>query len=1010
MSREFLKKYDPSIEQEVYKRWENYELFSPEWTKNYKDIGDEKFVITMPPPNVTGVLHLGHALMLAIEDAMVRYARMSWKETVWIPGTDHAWIATQAVVEKKLKNEGVNKYSLWRDKFVDKVWEWSKASKDTITSQIMKMWASCDWSREHFTLSESLSRAVRKSFVNLYQKWKIYKWDYIVNWCPKSQTVISDIEVDYKEEQTKLYYIRYFVEGKWDSIPVATIRPETIFGDVAVAVNPKDRRYKKFIWKNVLIPIVNRPIPVIADEYVDVTFGTWALKITPTHDPNDYEIWKKHNLPMDKFSIDKDGYFTSLAWEFEWYPREDVMENLEQTLDEIWNIEKIEKYNTKIPYSDRYDTKIQPMLSSQWFVDVEEAARKSMEYVDEEKIKIYPQKFKKIFYNWLEECKPWCISRQQRRGHRIPVWYCENNHKNVFDEDTVFLSSNNSVDDETLKSRILSMMIFNLIADERLPNPFNIEELVNVLFEDTLEKTNQKVYEVYIKAYKLKFAWRDEIVNYLEELERYFKQIANKEDQILKEWDKIVDMVENSEKIKHYQDMYHFQLECKECSSTNLTWEEDVLDTWFSSALWPFSTLWWPEKTYDFQNYFPNTVLETGYDIIFFRVARMIMMSEENLGSIPFENIYLHWLVKRENGEKMSKSKWNIIDPIDVIDRYWADTLRLSLLLGNTPGNDIRFWYNKLDYNSRFLNKLWNASRFIFTKVLESNNEISIDYSLIKEDIYNNQSKLNDFDVWIVNRLDHLTASSSKYMDKFMIGELGQEIIDVVWHDFCDWYIEISKVSPGEMSSKVLLYWIWTILKFLHPFAPFVTEKLWNLLGFEGFLMVSDFPWPMNISEKNIKIQILMDMISEFRNLRHHINIKPHEKVESMVATNSVMKEFIQTYEDVVKTLWNIEKIQYIWEQDNPEQDFVTTVVSDITIWVKAIKEVDEGQIIKQLEKQLEDEKEFLQSLRNILASPWFQEKAPEDVVQEKKDKIEEVKKKIDNLEYEINKKKMNNK
>ncbi len=996
---EFPKKYDHKLEAEVNKKWLDNDLFKPESIKEKRKLNWKKFSISMPPPNVTWILHNWHAFMLSIQDAMVRHARMKWYDTIYIPWTDHAWIATQSVVEKKLKENNVSRYDLWRNKFIDKVWEWSKESRETILSQVQQMWTSCDRSREQFTLSERLSRAVRKAFVRLENDWKIYQWDRIVNWCPQSQSVISDIEVDYKEEETSLYHIRYFVEWKWDSISIATVRPETIFADVAIAVNPKDKRYKKYIWKNVLVPIVNRPIPVIADEYVDMEFGSWALKITPTHDPNDFEIWKKHNLDLDKFAINKEWYFTELAGEFEWYYWEDVFANFIQNLDEIWNLERVEKYNTKVPYSERYKTRIQPMLSKQWFVDVKNSAEQSINDVKDWDIKIHPERFEKIYFDWLENIRPWCISRQIWWWHRIPVWYCEHWHKNVFDEDNVL--------EDDKRNQILSMIIFNLIADNKISNPFNLEDLINILYEKSLVPSDWLIFEFYINVYKEKYKNNNEILKEIDDLQKSLQSINWNTNDLINWWNWLIDILENSSNIKQVWDQYMFEFSCWECGSNDLKQDEDVLDTWFSSWLWPFSILWWPENTSDLENYFPNTVMETWYDIIFFRVARMSMMSQDLLWQKPFDNIYLHWLVRDAKWQKISKSLWNNVDPLDIIKDYWADSLRLSLLLWTTPGNDARFSFDKLDYNKRFINKLWNASRFIYMNSLAWWDLNNIDYNLIKEDIENNVDKLNDFDKWILDKLNWLNTMSEKYFSNFMMWEFWQEVIKTAWHDFCDWYIEISKVQSSEYTDKILIYWVASLLKYLHPYIPFVTEKLWELLWFEWFLIISDYPESINISSKDPKINVLMNIISEFRNLRWKTETKPHEKVDIYIQSNSILNEYIKNYENILKNLVWAEDIKYSnWKEDIPE-DFSVSIVDDTRIWLKWIKQISNKERLELLEKELEDEVQFLQTLRNLVASPWFMEKAPKKVVEEKTNKMKEIKEKIENIEYEIQKIKM---
>lgn len=1006
--QEFSKKYDHKIEDEIYKYWLENNLFDVDKKKS-----KDKFVISMPPPNVTWVLHIGHALMLAIEDALIRHARMNWKQALWIPWTDHAWISTQVVVEKRLlKEHKISRHDLGREKFLERVWDWVKYSRSTIVSQVKKMWASCDWSREQFTLSEKLSRAVRKSFSNLSKSWKIYRGAYIVNWCPRCQTVLSDIEVKYQDTKSKLYYIRYFIEWKWDSITVATVRPETIFWDVAIAVNPKDKRYKKLVWKKVLIPIVNRPIPIIADENVDVLFGTWALKITPTHDIADFEIWKKHNLPLDSFAIDKDWNLTKLAWDFAWKKVEEVYENILQYLMEIWNLEKVVEYDNSIPNCERCGTRIQPMVSNQWFVDVNQAAAKSIEYVNNKQTTIIPERFNKTFFQWLEDIKPWCISRQLRWGHRIPVWHCESGHINILDEDSaVFWEEPKSKKTkQPAKNSILSLMIFNLIADNRLTNPFNLEELINILCDSSLTPQEWNIYKVYCSIYKEKFKDNDTLLEEIKILEKIFWSFEKSSSQIVKQWWDLIDILDNCAKIDKKWDKYKFQFVCAECWSWDMKQDEDVLDTWFSSALWPFSILGWPENTQDLQDYYPNNVLETWYDIIFHWVARMMMMWEVNTSQTPFHDIYLHWLVRDEKWEKMSKSKWNVVDPLVLIDKYWADALRLSLIVWSTPWNDLKFSETKVDYSRRFLNKLWNATRYINMKIIGDQEPVKLDYDYLKSDIEKNIKKLNEFDKWMLNKINELIEISDQYMWKFMLWELGQTAINIAWHDLCDWYIEISKLERSNYTDKVLLYSVATLLKILHPFIPFITEKLWMLLNFEDTLICSDYPKTLEIWNKNHKINILMDIITEFRILRQQWDYKPHETVDLFIQWNSVFIDFAKWYVKLLKTILKADNVYYFEMNEKISDDYSVSVVMDLKIWLKWLKKIDWNDKLKDLENQVEQEKQYLQNIRTILTNPWFVNQAPPKIVEERRKTMEEIKSRITTIEHEINRIKMEKK
>lgn len=999
MSKDFPKKYSPEIEAAIYEYWTKKWLFNAQTIQQIKNKPyDGKFVISMPPPNVTGVLHLWHAMMLSVEDAMVRYSRMQNKETIYIPGTDHAWISTQVVVEKKVqKEQNKNRHHFGREKFLWLIWDWVKFSRSTIIEQTKKMWTSCDWSREQFTLSEKLSRAVRKAFVELHKTGKIYKDTYIVNWDPVDQTVLSDLEVLNQDITTKIYYVKYFIEGKGDSITVATVRPETIFADVAIAVNPKDRRYKKFIWKTVLIPIINKPIPVIADEYVDITFGTGALKITPAHDINDYKIWLKHNLPMDKSAIDKFGKMTDLAGEFAGIAVEDVFENIIQYLREIGNLDKIEDYQTTVPVSERRWTRIQPLISTQWFLNVKDAAQRTIEEVNDWTVQIHPDRFKKNLFSFIENIQPWCISRQLWWWHRIPVWYGPNGIMHVFDEDEV-------LSDKT-KKIILSQILFNLIADSRLAPSFNLEDVINLLLQTSLTPQEGSIYTTYLSIYRKKYVTNKKLLAEIEELSEIFDSIKQDSKSIIEHAPLLVDILEESSNISKQWDMYKFDFISPKTWEKWLVQDEDVLDTWFSSWLWPFAILGWPESTPDLSNYYPNTVLETGYDIIFFWVAKMLFQSYELMDKKPFDNIYLHWLVRDKEWQKMSKSKWNVVDPLEVIEKYGSDSLKLGLLIGSTPWNDIKYSDDKVEYYWRFLNKLWNATRFIWMNVLNWSETI-LDYDLIRRDIQDNADSLHDFDKWIVDQISQSIKETQKYQEKFMLGEAASLVVKTAWHDFCDWYIEISKLDKSPYTDKVLLYCIGSILKMLHPFAPFATEKLWTLIGFEGDLIISDYAEAVPWVKSNVKLHLLMDIITEFRNLRNQADLKPHEKADIIIHWNSSFLDFAKSFEGLMKSLLNIDKIEYTTNDINP-QGYITSIVFDIKIWLHAIKELNIGEKMLQLQQQVRTEEQFLQNLRNVITAPWFLDRAPENVVQEKQQKMEEVKAKILALNHEINKLKL---
>lgn len=635
------------------------------------------------------------------------------------------------------------------------------------------MGASLDWSREEFTLSEKMSRAVRKSFSNLYKQGKIYEGNRIVNWSVGTQSVVSDLETIYKEEEGNLYYIKYFIQGKGDSITIATTRPETMFADVAVAVSPHDKRYKKLIGKNVLIPIINKAIPVIADQAVDMTFGTGALKITPAHDPVDFEVGQRNSLPMDRFAIDIKGELTDLAGPT--YAKrkiEDVFENIITELEEIGNLEKVEKHIHKVPYCERTGTRIQPLLLRQWFVDVQEAAAKTLEAINNKEIAIYPERFVNDYHNRLGNIQPWCISRQLWWGHRIPVWKDVAGNNYVFDEDSVLEYTKKS----KKKSHILlSLIIFNLAADSRLSEKFSVEELLDILTSNSIVEQRGRVIDTFLDVYKMKDA---DLSAEIEEIEQIFSEKSS-----VKEMEKIIDILEDSLLIVSDKDQYSFDFASLAGAKDGIVkQEEDVLDTWFSSALWPFSTLGWPDKTPDFEEYYPNDLMETGWDLLFFRVARMMMMGSANLGTMPFKAIYFNGLMRDEKGRKMSKSLGNIVDPVSVIEKFGADALRCALLMGTTPGNDVNYSEQKVDYYYRFANKLWNAVRFVHTNIFkDEDQDVHLDLDSIKEDIQDYMDKLNHFDKWMLGKVNMIIEESGRMFGDYHLGQFGESVINMVW-------------------------------------------------------------------------------------------------------------------------------------------------------------------------------------------------------------------------------------
>ncbi len=999
---DFPKKYDPSRESQIYQQWIDAGCFLPETQRATKG----EFVIPMPPPNVTGILHLGHALMNAVQDTMVRHARMQNKRTLRVPGTDHAGIATQVKVEQKLmQDEKKTKDEIGREAFMAKLRDRVHTSKDTIISQTKTIWASADWSREQFSMSEQLSRSVRKAFVTLYNKKRIYKDAYMVNRSPEAKTVLSDLEVDHKDVEGKMYYIKYFVDGKGDCITVATVRPETMFADVAVAVHPKDKRYKKRIGKNVLIPIINKSIPVIADEEVQMDMGTGALKITPTHSETDYHIAWRHNLPMDNFAFDKQGNFTELAGEMlAWQSIVDFEENLVHHLAEIDNLDKIEDHTHKVPYCSRTGCRVQPFLSTQWFMDVVPATQQIMTRLEEDQMQIHPTRFKKTFTDWLENIKPRCISRQLRRWHRIPVRYDQSEKKYVFDEDNV-------LQDTKGKKTALSLMIFNLIADSRLTNPFNIEDLIEVVLSPALVNQYDSVGHAYLDMYRTKFANKkminkelDEIQAFLDGVLKEYKQTKRMTDKIIAWAEKLIDMLEKSANIQAKGDWYKFLL-LPDQPDLVLTQDSDVLDTWFSSGLRPFSTLWRPDQTKDLKKFYPNTVLETWYDIIFFWVIRMMIMGVELTDQLPFEHVYLHGMVRDAKGKKMSKSVGNAIDPVQMIQEHGADAVRWSLLMGNTPGTDLKYSEEKVIHMKKFVNKIWNASRYVLTQV-DPKLLKNLDYEKLNTQVIKSSKKMNDYDAWIYGKVQDLILQVGRYNEKFMIGESLQEIIDVVRHDFCDRYIEISKIETSEVSHKVLLYCLTTFYKLLHPSLPFVTEQLWQHIWCTDILMMSARPTAQDIPNKDYKMNLLMDMISQWRKIKRNVTNKPHESVDIYVQWSNDIHAMVKEHFGLVQDIIKVKEIHYLELNAELEWDRESGMVMDIKVWLKGIKEINKKEKLQALEQELAQEQQFLQRLRGMLSGD-FASRAPADVVEEKKKKLEEMKNKVASLEAEIRKLKM---
>ncbi len=887
---EFPKKYSPKeFEQNIYKNWENNGLFKPR-----ESTTGEQFYIPIPPPNVTGILHLGHALTSTLQDVMTRYHRMKWDETIWIPGTDHAGISTQAKVEEKLAQEGKSKHSLSREEFLDECWEWKDKHSGIITDQFRQMWASCDWTKERFTLDDGLNKRVNKAFVDLYNKGLIYKGEYMVNYSPELQTVVSDQEVIHKEEKAKLYHITYFVAGSDNEVIIATTRPETLLGDVAVAVHPKDKRYKKLLkaGKKLVLPIVNKEIPIVADEMVDMEFGTGAVKITPAHDANDFEVAKRHDLPLDNIVISKDGKMTARTGIFEGQDYHTARSNVVELLKAKWNLIKVEDHTSKVGYCERSGCKIETIVSTQWFVSVESMAKKVIKWYKNKDFEIIPKRFNKTFEDWIFNLRDWCISRQLLWGHQIPVWYGP--------DEKVFCAEN--------------------IADAQ----------------------------------------------------------------------------------KQANEFYGKQVE--------LTQDADVLDTWFSSGLWPFSILdfdmWDGDQSEMFKKFYPASVLETGHDIIFFWVIRMMLFGYEFTDQTPFETIYLHWMVKDKHGAKMSKSKWNGIDPLDMIEKYGTDALRLTLSIWNTPGNDLKFDESNVENNMLFVNKLWNASRFVSVNLSQEVSSMSLDD--IQWELKDNYWDLLFHEKWILSRIKHLNDISTQSMDNYNFSEIWEELQTFTKNEFCDYYIEEFKLTKhkSKYGEKVITFVLNNLLRLWHPYMPFVTEEIYSKLGFSGDLIVASWP---NISiPRNEQIEkdkkLIIDIIKEIRSLRADNNIMPNKTIGLQVYAKNKNAEVIDEVLELIAGIVKAEKFELVDKKPKDDNLAYGIIKAGVEVFIDTENALDIGKEIERLNEQISDTKQYIAILDKKLLNEAFVSKAPEKLVRAEMEKKEQAKQKLQKLEEKISK------
>ena len=875
MSKELSPKYNPAeVEAGRYQKWLDEDVFKPSGDKKAKP-----YSIVIPPPNVTGKLHLGHAWDTTLQDIIIRQKRMQGFDTLWLPGMDHAGIATQAKVEARLAEDGISRYDLGREKFLDKVWEWKDEYASTIKQQWGKMGISVDYSRERFTLDEGLSKAVRKVFVELYKKGWIYRGEFIINWDPKARTALSDIEVIHKDVEGAFYHMNYMLEDGSRALEVATTRPETMFGDTAVAVNPNDDRYKDLIGKNVILPILNKPIPIVGDEHADPEFGTGVVKITPAHDPNDFLVGQRHNLPQVNVMND-DGTMNELAGEFNGMDRFEARKAVVKKLEEIGALVEIEKMTHSVGHSERTGVPVEPRLSTQWFVKMDQLAKNAIANQDtDDKVDFYPPRFNDTFLQWMENVHDWVISRQLWWGHQIPAWY----HK--------------------------------------------------------------ETGEMYVG------------------------------------------------------------MEAP-ADSENWVQDPDVLDTWFSSALWPFSTMGWPDtESEDYKRYFPTSTLVTGYDIIFFWVSRMIFQSLEFTGERPFENVLIHGLIRDEQGRKMSKSLGNGIDPMEVIEKYGADALRWFLSNGSAPGQDVRFSYEKMDASWNFINKIWNASRFVIMNI-EGMTVEEIDLS----------GEKSVADRWILTRLNETVARVTELFDRFEFGEAGRQLYNFIWDDFCDWYIEMSKevlygddAVSKQTTRSILVHTLDQILRLLHPIMPFVTEEIWEHIPHQGnSLVVAEYPVvrPEFDDETASKgMEVLKELIRAVRNIRSEVNTPLSKPITLLIKTNDAkIDQFLVENTSYIERFCNPEELTISSEITAPDLA-MSAVLTGAEIFLPLAGLINIEEEIKRLEKELEKWTSEVKRVQGKLSNERFVSNAPEEVVEaeraKEKDYLEKqtaVKERIESL------------
>lgn len=870
MGKELAKAYEPhEVEERIYEFWMNGKYFHAE-----VDSKKKPYTIVIPPPNITGQLHMGHALDETLQDILIRFRRMQGYSALWLPGTDHASIATEAKIVEAMKQEGVTKEDIGRDGFMKRAWEWKEKYGGTIISQLKKLGSSCDWDRERFTLDEGCSKAVKEVFVKLYNEGLIYRGERMINWCPNCKTSISDAEVDFAEKDGNFWHIRYPLADGSGYLNLATTRPETMLGDTAVAVHPEDERYQHLIGKMLILPLVGREIPIVADTYVEQDFGTGVVKITPAHDPNDFEVGLRHNLPVINI-MDESGIINENGGEYQGMDRLDARKKIVKALEEQGYLIKVEPIKHNVGTCYRCKTVVEPRVSKQWFVKMEPLAKPAVKAVEDGEVKFVPERFDKIYFNWMNNIKDWCISRQLWWGHRIPAWYCDDCNEITVSRET--------------------------------PHA------------------------------------------------------------------------------------------CCKCGSTHIHQDEDTLDTWFSSALWPFSTLGWPDNTEELNYFYPTSTLVTGYDIIFFWVARMIFSGLAHMGKVPFDTVFIHGIVRDANGVKMSKSLGNGIDPLEVIDQYGADALRFMLATGNSPGNDMRYSPEKVEASRNFANKIWNAARFIL---------MNLEGHEIKNELPN---ELTTEDKWIISSFNRVAKEITENLEKFELGIAAQKIYDFLWDVFCDWYIEIAKIRMNSddaqtaQNAREVLVWVMTgTLKLLHPFMPFITEEIWQTLPHEGdALIVAQWPeycQEHDFPEAELEMQRIMDVIRGVRNRRAEMNVPPSRKTNLYIATAEP-----NTFENGIAIL---NKLAYATQitigQAFDIEGAVTIVTNDAKVYIPMDELVDKKAELARLNKELETAKKQFAQVNGKLNNQGFLSKAPAQVVEGVKKDFDTLTERIQLIESSI--------